>query len=63
MKIVYVNAPLDEDEHEALAALAESEGRSKGQQLRQLALRELERMGVLPERKPITPADSASTEE
>lgn len=37
--IIYVNAPLLKDEHDALVRIAAKEGRSKGQQLRLLAVR------------------------
>jgi hypothetical protein len=50
---IYVNTPLSLDEHEALKALAKGERRSKGQQLRLLALKNLkvtqrEKKGVKP---------------
>lgn len=32
--IFYVNAPLTKEEHDALAAMAKREGRSKGKQLK-----------------------------
>lgn len=35
---VYINAPFSQDEHDAIEALAKKQGRSKGQQLRSLAL-------------------------
>lgn len=36
--IIYINTPFSRDEHDAIKALAEAQGRSKGQQLRVLAL-------------------------
>lgn len=35
---VYINAPFTRDEHDAIEALAKKQGRSKGQQIRSLAL-------------------------
>ena len=39
--VLYINTPLSKSEHDALAALAKREGRSKGKQLRELALKGL----------------------
>lgn len=36
--IIYINTPFSQEEHDAIKALADSQGRSKGQQLRSLAL-------------------------
>lgn len=38
MSTIYINTPFAKEEHDAIAALARAEGRSKGQQLRALAL-------------------------
>jgi hypothetical protein len=38
MTTIYINAPFAKPEHDAIAALAKAEGRSKGKQLRELAL-------------------------
>lgn len=46
--IIYVNAPLSEDEHKSLVKIATKEGRSKGQQLRALAV---QAMGLNPSKK------------
>lgn len=43
----YVNAPLSEAEHEALATLAKGHGRAKGQELRALAVAKLYSLGLL----------------
>lgn len=48
----YVNAPLNEAEHEALASLAKGNGRAKGQELRALAVAKLYALGLL---KPAAP--------
>lgn len=47
MKTIYINTPFAETEHDALALLAKTEGRSKGQQLRALALAGLAAAGLL----------------
>lgn len=59
MNVVYVNTPLTEREHRILEKLATAEGRSKGKQLRHLALLELERLGFLPARKTSAPSGAA----
>ena len=48
MTTIYINAPFSKSEHDALAALAKREGRSKGKQLRELALAALSASGQLP---------------
>lgn len=35
---IYINAPFAQEEHDAIESLAKKQGRSKGQQLRTLAL-------------------------
>lgn len=49
----YVNAPLNEAEHEALVALAEGNRRAKGQELRCLAVAKLQSLGLLSPKRAI----------
>lgn len=39
--IIYINAPFEKPEHDAIEKAARTEGRSKGQQLRHFALKAL----------------------
>jgi hypothetical protein len=52
--VIYVNTPLSPDEHAVLETLAKSERRSKGQQLRLLALKSLSPRTTKPKRKGVT---------
>lgn len=59
MNVVYVNTPLTDREHAILEKLAAAEGRSKGKQLRHLALLELKRLGFLPAGKSSASSEAA----
>jgi hypothetical protein len=47
MSTIYINTPFERSEHDAIADLARQQGRSKGQQLRALALEAMKKHGLL----------------
>jgi len=47
MSTIYINTPFARSEHDTIQEMARREGRSKGQQLRHLALEALRAQGLL----------------
>ncbi len=52
MSTIYINTPFPKNEHDTIQAMARRDGRSKGQQLRHLALEALKAQGLLSPTRP-----------